>query len=99
MAPNDSVLLTKRALLSSKIAPTKNGSQHKWHLTTSLLVFSSTTNTLLIEPNPTTIRHRRVPEISFGSRKISTLKSHDHESESYNKFNSFLLQINQLSPW
>ena len=81
MAPNDSVLLTKRALLSSKIAPTKNGSQHKWHLTTSLLVFSSATNTLLIEEPVPTIGHWRVIRISLWSDKNPTLKSNDHESE------------------
>ena len=31
--------------------------------------------------------------------KNSTLKSHDHESESYNKFKNVLLKITQLSPW
>ena len=60
--------ITKRALLLSKIPPQKNGTQHKRHLTKTashkngipklfLLVFSSTTNTLLIKPTPT-IRHK-----------------------------------------
>ena len=31
--------------------------------------------------------------------KNSTLKSHDHESESCNKFKNVLLKITQLSPW
>ena len=76
--------VTNRGLLLSKIPLPKNGNQHKWHLTTTLLVFWSTTNTLLIwivEPTPTTIRNRRVPRISFCSGKISTLKPQDLESE------------------
>ena len=40
----------------------------------------------------TKIRHRRVPRISFWSGKISTLKSHGHQSESYNKLKNFLLK-------
>ena len=75
-----------------------NGISQKWNLTTTLLTLWSTTNTLLIEPTPT-IRHKKVIDISFLSGKNSTLKSHDHESESYNKFKNFSLKIPQLSPW
>ena len=71
MAPFDTVL--------QKGAP-KNGIQHKWHLTATLLVFWSTTNILI------TIRHWRVRGISFWSAKNLTLKFHYHESESYIKF-------------
>ena len=59
---------------------------------------SSTTNTLLTEPTPT-IKHRRAIGTSFWSGKNWTLKSHDHESESYNKFKNFLLKLTQPSPW
>ena len=90
--------VTKRVLLLSKIPLPKNGTQNKWHLTTTLLVFWSTTNILLIEPIPTTIKHRRVPGISFWIGKNLTLKSHDHESESYNTFKNFILKITLLSP-
>ena len=48
-------------------------------------------NTLLIETTPT-IRHRTVTRVSLWSGKNSTLKSTDHESESYNKFRNFLLK-------
>ena len=53
-----------------------------------------------IEPTPT-VRHRKVIGISLWSGKTLTLKSHDHESESYvyNKFKNFLLKITQLSAW
>ena len=88
----------KRALLLSKTGPNINGISQKWYLTTTLLAFWSTTNTLLIEPTPT-IRHRRVIGISLWSGKNSTLKSHDHKSESYNKFKNFHLKTIQLSPW
>ena len=39
--------------------------------------------------------------ISLWSQKNSTLKFHDHESESYNheSYKNFLLKITQLSPW
>ena len=80
----------------AKTAPNINDISQKRHLTTTLLAFWSTTNTLLIEPTPT-IRHRRVIEILLSSRKNSTLKSHDHDSESYNKVENFLLTITQLS--
>ena len=82
----------------AKIAPNINGISQKCHLTSTLLAFSSTTNTLLIGPTPT-IRHRRVIGTSLWSRKNSTLKFHDHKSGSYNKFKNFLLKITQLSPW
>ena len=55
-------------------------------------------NTLLIEPTPT-IRHRRVIRIPLWSGKNSTLKSNDHEFESYNKFKNFLLKITLRIPW
>ena len=87
--------VTKRALLLSNLPSRQHGTQHKWHRTTTLLVFWSTTNTLLIwiiEPFPTTIRHRRAPRISFWSDKISTLKSNDHESKLYNKFKNSLIK-------
>ena len=84
--------VTKRGLLLSKTPPPKNSTQHKWHLTTTLLVFWGTTNTLLIEPTLTTISYRRVPRISLWSEKISALKSHDHGCESYNKFKNLLLR-------
>ena len=70
----------------------------KWHLTTTLLAFWSTINTLLIGPNPT-IRHRRVIGISLWSGKNSTSKSHDHQSGSYKKFKNFHSKTTQLSPW
>ena len=80
---------TKSRLLLSKIPPHKNGiSQlHCW--------FSevATTNTLESIPK---IKHRRIKGISLWSEKNSTLKSHDHESESYNNFKNFLTQV---SPW
>ena len=43
---------------------------------------------MLIEPTPT-VRHRKVIGISLWSEKTLTLRSHDHESESYiyDKFN------------
>ena len=80
-----------------KIAPNINDISQKRHLTTTLLAFWSTTNTLLVEPT-TTIRHRRVIEILLWSRKNSTLKSHDHDSESYNKVNNHSAQslVNNL---
>ena len=86
------------ALLLSKIPPLKNGTQHKWHLTTTLLAFWSTTNTQPIEPTPT-VWHRRVIGISLWSLKKSTLKSHGRESESYKKLKNFLIKFTQLSPW
>ena len=56
-------------------------------------------NTRLIELTPT-IRHSRVIGISLYSGKNQTLKSDDHELESYNKLKKFLLKITQLSrPW
>ena len=68
-------------------------------ITTILLFFWSTTNTLLKKHTPA-IRHRRVKRISLWSGKNLTLKSHDHESGSYNKFKNFLLKITQFScPW
>ena len=73
-----------------------NGISHECHLTITLLVFWSTTNTLLIEPTPT-IRHMRVIEISLWNRKNSALKSHDHESELNNKFKHLISEITQLS--
>ena len=90
--------VTKRALLLSKKPPRKNDTLHKWRLTTTLLAFWSTTNTLLIEPTPT-IRHRRVIGISLWGGKNLTLKSYYHDSESYNKFKNFFLKITQLNPW
>ena len=90
--------VTKSASLLSKIPPCKNGTQDKWHLTTTLLVFWSTGNTLLIKPT-FIIRRRRVIRISPWSGKKSTLKCNDHEFESYNKFKHFLLKMTQLSPW
>ena len=81
----------------AKMAPNKNnGISQKCHLTITLLVFWSTTNTLLIEPTPT-IRYMRVIEILLWSIKNSALKSHDHESESNNKSTHLILKINQLS--
>ena len=55
---------------------------------------------MLIEPTPT-VRHRKVIGISLWSGKTLTLRSHDHESESYiyDKFKNFLLKITQLSAW
>ena len=82
----------------AKMAPNINGISQKWHFTTTLLDFWSTINTLLTETT-FTIRHRRVIGISLWKGKNSTLKSHDHESEPYNKFKNFLLKITQLSPW
>ena len=68
-------------------------------ITTILLFFWSTTNTLLKKHTPA-IRHRRVKRISLWSGKNFTLKSHDHESGSYNKFKNFLVKITQFSsPW
>ena len=75
----------------SKTPPYKNGTQHKWHLTTCI------TNILLIELTHT-VRHMRLLGISPRSRNL-TLNSHDHESESYSKFKNFLLKIIDLSPW
>ena len=78
----------------------KNTTLQKWHPTwmashNSIIGFLKyyQFNTLQVEPTPT-IRHRRVIRIS-----LSTLKSNDHESKSYNKFKSFLLKITHLSPW
>ena len=51
--------------------------------------------TLLVEP-ASTIRHSIVIGISLWSGKKLTFKSHDHESESYNKFKNFLLKISQF---
>ena len=55
---------------------------------------------MLIEPTPT-VRHRKVIGISRWSGKTLTLRSHDHESESYiyDKLKKFLLKITQLSAW
>ena len=55
---------------------------------------------MLIEPTPT-VRHTKVIEISLWSGKTLTLRSHDHEFESYiyDKFKNFLLKITQLSAW
>ena len=64
----------------------------------SIGFFSSTTKIVLIEPTRT-IKHKRVIGISLWSGKSSTLKSHDHESESYSECKNFLLKITQLSPW
>ena len=76
-----------------KMAPNMNG------ISQLHIVFWSTTNTMLQQlPTPATITRRRTPKISFWSGKISTLKSHGHESELYNKFKNFLLKITQLSP-
>ena len=81
----------------AKIAPNINGISQKCHLTSTLLAFSSTTNTLLIGPTPT-IRHRRVIGISLCIGKNSTFKSHDHKSGPYNNIKNFLLKTTQLSP-
>ena len=101
MAPIETVLQKGHSSYQkyhvAKMAPNINGISQNWYLTT-LLAFWSTTNTLVIEPNPA-IRHRRVTGISLWSRKNSTFKSHYHKSESYNKFKNFLLKISQLSPW
>ena len=55
---------------------------------------------MLIEPTPT-VRHRKVIGISLWSGKTLTLRSQDHESESYiyDKLKKFLLKITQLSAW
>ena len=82
----------------AKMAPSINDISQKWYLKTTILAFWSTTNTLIIEPAPT-IRHRIVLGISLSSGKNLILKSHDHESDSYNKFKNFLLKITLLSPW
>ena len=59
--------------------------------------FSEVATTNNLEPTGTpTIRHRRVKGISLWSGKNSTLKSHDHEFESYNKFKN---SLTQLSTW
>ena len=101
MAPTVTVLQKEHSSYQkyhlAKVAPKINDTPQKWHLTTTLVVFWSTANTL-IEPTPT-IRHRRLIGISLWSGKISNLKSHDYESASYNKFKSFLLKVTQLSPW
>ena len=102
MVPIDTVLQKGHSSYQkcyfTKMATSINGISQKWYLTITLLAFWSTTNTLLIEPTPT-IRHRKVIGISLWSGKNSTLKSHDHESEPYNKFKNFLLKITQLSHW
>ena len=102
MAPIDTVLQKEHSSYQkyhlAKIAPNVNGISQNWYLTTTLLAFWSTTNTLLIKPTAA-IRHRRVIGISLWSGKNLNLKSHNHESESYNKFKNFLLEIIQLSPW
>ena len=85
-------------ITSQKWHPTYMGSHKNWYLTTTLLAFWCTTNTLLIEPTPE-FSHRRVIEISLQSRKNSTFKSYYHKSESYNKFRNFILKVTQLSPW
>ena len=92
--------LTKMAKTdnSQKTCTHKNISQ-KWHLTTYFIlttVFQSTTNTLLIEPNPT-IRHRLVKVRLVWSGKNSILNSHDHES--LNKCKNSVLKITQFIPW
>ena len=55
---------------------------------------------MLIEPTPT-VRHMKVIRMSLWSGKTLTLKSHNHESESYiyDKFKTFLLKITQLNAW
>ena len=87
----------------TKMTRNINGTSQKWHLkklasqNLTLLVFWSTTNTLLIEPTPT-VTHRRVIGISLRSGKKLTLN--DHEAESYNKCKNFILKITQFShPW
>ena len=96
MAPIDTVLQKGHSSYQKdylpKMTPQKNGI-----FTNTLLVFWSNTNIRLIEATPTTIKHRRVPAISFWSGKKSTLKSHDHESEPYNKFkNSFQKSLSSV---
>ena len=66
------------------MAPHKNGISKLL-----LLVFSSTTNTLLIKPTV---------QLDTNWKNL-ILKSHDHGSESYYKFKNSLLKITQLSPW
>ena len=101
MAPIDTVLQKGHSSYHkyhlAKMAPNINVISQKWRLTTTLLAFWSTTNTLLIEPTRT-IRNRRVLGISLWSGKNLTLKSHDRESESYKKFKNFFLKITQFSP-
>ena len=80
----------------AKMESNINSISQKLHLATTLLVFGSPTNTLIVEPI-STIRHRRVIGISLWSVKNSTLKSHDHESKSCNKFKNFLLKITQIT--
>ena len=95
MGPIDTMLQKRHSSYQkyyfTKMAFNINSISQKQHLTTTGLAFSSTTNTLLIDPT-STIRHRRVIGISLWSGKSQTLKSHNHESESYNKFTNFLLK-------
>ena len=70
----------------------------KWHLTKMasqnyiIGFLKQLINTL--EPTPT-VRHRKVKGISLWGGKNSTLKSHDQESESYNKFKNSLTQVSR----
>ena len=73
----------------TKMAPSINGISQKCHLKTYILGFLKYYQTLLIETTPT-IR-RKLEKQDF--------KTHDHGSESYNKFNNSPLKITQLSPW
>ena len=57
-----------------------------------IIDFLKYTDTLQIE-STSTIRHMRVIRISPWSGKSLTLKSHNHASESYNKFKNFFLKI------
>ena len=43
--------------------------------------------------------HKRVIGTSLWNEKNSTLKSYDHEPESYNKHKNFFLKITQLKLW
>ena len=83
---------------------------HKYHLTKMaphnyIIVFLKYSRCVLATPmliEPTrTVRHRKVIGISLWSGKTLTLRSHDHESESYiyDKLQKFLLKITQLSAW
>ena len=92
MAPIDTVLQKGhyQKYHLAKLAPIINGTSQKWYLTTTLLTFWSTINALLTQESNRNITWKR---------KKLALKSHEHESESHNKYKNFLLKIIQVSPW
>ena len=99
----------KKGNFLSNTPPHKNDTQHKstsqndvsqkCHSRTYIIGFLKCYQPPAYRTYSSTIRHRRVIVISLWIGKNSSLKSHNHESESYNKFKNSLLKITQLNSW